>query len=40
MTGYMPSAEVMGQLASVADMSIDMISRMGDPTTLHRQKLA
>ncbi|WP_440271425.1 hypothetical protein, partial [Duodenibacillus massiliensis] len=31
MTGYMPSAEVMGQLASVADMSIDMISRMGDP---------
>ena len=31
MTGYMPSAEVMGQLASVADMSIDMISRMGNP---------
>lgn len=30
MTGYMPSAEVMGQLASVADVSVDMISRMGD----------
>ena len=30
MTGYMPSADVMGQLASVADVSIDMISRMGD----------
>ncbi len=29
MTGYMPSAEVLGQLASVADMSIEMISRMG-----------
>jgi hypothetical protein len=30
MTGYMPSTEVMSQLASVADMSIDVISRMGD----------
>lgn len=31
MTGYTPSAEVMGQLASVADVSVDMISRMGEP---------
>ena len=38
MTGYMPSAEVMGQLASVADMSIEMISRMGNDDDPARQR--
>lgn len=38
MTGYMPTADVMGQLASVADMSIDMISRMGDPDDAAQQR--
>lgn len=38
LTGHTPKAELIEKLASNADMSIDMLSRMGDPNDARQSR--